>query len=429
MAAFVYYNPKTNTIERKFPTQPMGFQMPYLLNIQPQDINFAMRNTVDVRANPPNFPQPPESFQPQPQYKQRESVENFRLTKKVEKEVPKTSHAPHHEENYPYKSHAPTTNEFLLMEDLREEDMNVIPDYYQAPASETKKGSIRPQTFESKKKATFQDTQQQQQHQPSYAEEEEATGDFKLLRHEDIALKYRPEDYSINERILNAKYVREEQEKTRKFILDRIGNDIKAMEKATGVFEKEMQQTEKDTQDLEEKTKKIWEEVERKKFSLKAQEIMNQVDRAVEVGHELEQEDRINQLKRENRALYDEIDRVLEGDVYEEGPTQHSLYTIQETNKSGTSRRPGSSVGRGTSQNRNPNKPQFNVSKSIVEQKFGRKNIVKTVTESKIKGATKVQIGSPSKKKATTSNRENTMFKNPKKVEDALQRARQIADL
>jgi len=421
MAAFVYYNPKTNTIERKFPTQPMGFQMPYLLNIQPQDINFAMRNTVDVRANPPNFPQPP-----QPQYQQRESVENFRLTKNVEKEVPKTSHAQRHEENSPFKSQAPATNEFLMMEDLREEDLNIIPDYYQAPASETKKGSIRPQSFESKKKATFIDRQQHQQ--PNY-EEEEARGDFKLVRHEDIALKYRPEDYSINERILNAKYVREEQEKTRKFILDRIGNDIKAMEKATGVFEKEMKQTEKDTQNLEEKTKQIWEEVERKKFALKAQEIMNQVDMAVEVGHELEQEDRLNQLKRENRALYDEIDRVLEGDVYEEGPTQHSLYTIQETNKSNISRRPGSSIGRGTSQNRNPNKPQFNVSKSIVEQKFGRKNIVKAVSENKIKGATRVQIGSPSKKKTTTNNKGNTVFKNPKKVEDALQRARQIADL
>lgn len=65
-------------------------------------------------------------------------------------------------------------------------------------------------------------------------------------------------------------------------MLDRMGNDLKNMEKAATMFEKEIEQTGKDTQDLEEKTKKIWEEVERKRFELKAQEIMNNVDRAVE---------------------------------------------------------------------------------------------------------------------------------------------------
>jgi hypothetical protein len=425
MAAFVYYNPKTNTIERKFPTQPMSFQMPYLLNIQPQDINLAMRNTVDVRANPANFQQPSESFLPQ--YPPQEKVENFRLTKKVEKEMPKNSSLPpqrDREEHSILNNPAPPSNNFLMMEDLREEDLNSIPDYYQAPAVEPKtRSSFKAQSFEPekalKKKPTFPDVQQNYK-------QKEARGDFKLVRHEDLMLNYRPEDYSINERILNAKYVREEQEKTKKFMLDRMGNDLKAMEKAATMFEKDIEQTGKDTQDLEEKTKKIWEEVERKRFELKAQEIMNNVDRAVEIGHDLDEEDRINQLLKENRALYDEIDKVLEGDAYEEGPTQYSLYTVPDTHKSSSSKTKGTSIRRpGSSQTR----PAFDTSKSIVEQKFGRKNIVKTVSENKIKGATRVQMGSPGKKKTTTSNKGNAMFKNPKKVEEALQKAREIADL
>ena len=130
---------------------------------------------------------------------------------------------------------------------------------------------------------------------------------------------------------------------------------------------------------------------------------------------------------KENRALYDEIDKVLEGDAYEEGPTQYSHYTIPETHKSSSSKYPkGTSIRRpGSSQTR----PAFDTSKSIVEQKFGRKNIVKTVSENKIKGATRVQMGSPAKKKPTTGKKDTAMFKNPKKVEEALQKAREIADL
>ncbi len=152
--------------------------------------------------------------------------------------MPKKSSLPpqrDHEEN---TNPAPPSNNFLMMEDLyiffllgstssfpyrREEDLNSIPDYYQAPAVEQPKArsSFKAQSFEPeralKKKPTFPDVQQ------NYAQEE-ARGDFKLVRHEDLMLKYKPEDYSINERILNAKYIREEQEKTKKveFFFDKI---------------------------------------------------------------------------------------------------------------------------------------------------------------------------------------------------------------
>ncbi len=132
---------------------------------------------------------------------------------------------------------------------------------------------------------------------------------------------------------------------------------------------------------------------------------------------------------KENRALYAEIDKVLEdeGNPYEEGPTQYSLYTSPDTHKSSSSKTKGASVRRPGSSSQT--RPAFDTSKSIVEQKFGRKNIVKTVSENKIKGATRVQMGSPGKKKTTAGKNTNTMFKNPKKVEEALQKAREIADL
>jgi len=55
--------------------------------------------------------------------------------------------------------------------------------------------------------------------------EEEAKGEFNLMKPEDLVLRYRPEDYSINERILNAKFVAMEQEKTKKVNINKQKRD------------------------------------------------------------------------------------------------------------------------------------------------------------------------------------------------------------
>jgi len=65
-------------------------------------------------------------------------------------------------------------------------------------------------------------------------------------------------------------------------MLERIGNDIKEMEKQANIFEKEIQSSELETAELEEKAKKVWEEIERKKFEMKANEILKNIDNAIE---------------------------------------------------------------------------------------------------------------------------------------------------
>jgi len=258
MSTFVYYNPKTNTIERRFTAQPTSFQVPYLLNIQPEDLNFAVYNTSQARSGPGIQESSQSDQQNEYEYK---ILEPLSLSKQFEKEKEnKSSNIPSKPEMlsknptriYPKE----TTKEFLIIEDLHEEDLPSLPQYSQINKVETR-------TTKKNTPKKIQNTEtiklgirRSEIQQPKVLIEEEETENFNLMREEDLVLNFKPEDYSINERILNAKFVAQEQERTKKFILTRIGNDISEMERQANLFEKEIQTSELETNDLEERTKK-----------------------------------------------------------------------------------------------------------------------------------------------------------------------------
>jgi len=170
--------------------------------------------------------------------------------------------------------------------------------------------------------------------------------------------------------------------------------------------------------------KKIWEKIERKKFEMKAKQILNNIDHAIEIKDDLKQNDRITSLLQENQVLYDEIDKVLEKD----GEDQSFLFTRLDTripkNNISEIRRPASTRVKNNTHQSFGNKSKTN----MLDQKIGRKNIVKTISEEKTKGATRVYIANP-KKGGVNTNKKDFVYKNPKKVEETLQKAKEIANL
>jgi len=326
------------------------------------------------------------------------------------------------------------------MEDLHEDDLENAPRHYQPPAKDKLTKSSQPlQAFEPEREKARKATTLR----PESYREEEASGDFKIIKPEDFYLKYRPEDYSINERILNAKFVREEQEKTRKFIMNRIDSDIQIMEAKANELEKNIQETGQETKELEKKTQQMWQEVERRKFEMKANEILAKIDEARDVENEIEDKDRLDSFFRANKALYEEIDRALEeGDELGE---EETIYIEQDTERSRYSMKSGNlGYGRkGSSELRNAKVGAFSSKgtgrggynsvnarpKKGLDQTLGRKNIVKAVKQSQTRNPPRTNVGAQNGQGGSTSYKREVVVKNPKKVEDALRKAKEIADL
>ena len=62
------------------------------------------------------------------------------------------------------------------------------------------------------------------------------------------------------------------------FIMNRITNDLIEMEAQTKLMEKELATTAQTTEELEDRTKKIWEEIDRKRLEVKAAQIINSIN-------------------------------------------------------------------------------------------------------------------------------------------------------
>mmetsp|Transcript_40908 Transcript_40908/g.36282 ORF Transcript_40908/g.36282 Transcript_40908/m.36282 type:complete len:91 (+) Transcript_40908:752-1024(+) len=76
------------------------------------------------------------------------------------------------------------------------------------------------------------------------------------------------------------------KKKTKKFLMDKISKELEEIDLKANQLERDFEYEAQNTEDLEKRTKEVFEEVKRKKLEMEAQKIMRKIDEAVDYGQE-----------------------------------------------------------------------------------------------------------------------------------------------